>query len=175
MGFQGFSQGNRPLCVFLSGPARSVPGVQPLDADGSQLPTVGEEPAEEVEHFHGVPPVSESRASADVPVPEDADLDDMINRLPDELFKRPLEEVLGASGAQSSTSRSHLEPPPTLERKRETSEVSEAASRLRQSFSGFPQSSVLWTIPCVCLTCVCQPSRQSSRLRFLGCSKSGRG
>ena len=68
-----------------------------------------------------MPPVSESATSADVPVPEDGDLDDMIDRLPDELFKCPLEEVPGASGAQSSTSRPRLEPPPTLERKRETS------------------------------------------------------
>ena len=87
------------------GPRSASQGVQPLDADGSQLPTVEEAPAEEVEHFHDMPPMSETRTSADAPVPEDVDLDDMIERLPDELFKRPLEEVPGASGASSSTSR----------------------------------------------------------------------
>ena len=97
------------------GPRDASQGVQPLDADGSQLPTVEEAPAEEVEHFHDMPPMSEARTSADVPVPEDVDLDDMIERLPDELFKRPLEEVPGASGASSSTSRPRLEPPPTFE------------------------------------------------------------
>ena len=70
-------------------------------------------------------------------MPEDVDLDDMIERLPDELFKRPLEEVPGASGASSSTSRPRLEPPPTFERKRETSEVSEAASKLQRISSVF--------------------------------------
>ena len=60
------------------GPRAASQGVQPLDADGSQLPTVEEEPAEEVEHFHDMPPVSGSRTSADVAVPEDADLGDMI-------------------------------------------------------------------------------------------------
>ena len=49
-----------------------------------------------VEHFHDLPPMSETRTSADVPVLEDVDLDDMIDRLPDELFKRPLEEVPSA-------------------------------------------------------------------------------
>ena len=119
------------------GPRNASQGVQPLDADGSQLPTVEEAPAEEVEHFHDMPPMSETRTSADVPVPEDVDLDDMIERLPDELFKRPLEEVPGASGASSSTSRPRLEPPPTFERKRETSEVSEAASKLQRISSVF--------------------------------------
>ena len=52
-------------------------------------------------------------------------------------FKRPLEEVPGASGASSSTSRPRLEPPPTFERKRETSEVSEAASKLQRISSVF--------------------------------------
>ena len=47
------------------GPREASQGVQPLDA-------------------------SETRASADVPVAEDVDLDDKIDRLPD---KRPLEEV----------------------------------------------------------------------------------
>ena len=70
-------------------------------------------------------------------MPEDVDLDDMIERLPDELFQRPLEEVPGASGASSSTSRPRLEPPPTFERKRETSEVSEAASKLQRISSVF--------------------------------------
>ena len=119
------------------GPRKASQGVQPLDADGSQLPTVEEAPAEEVEHFHDMPPMSETRTSADVPVPEDVDLDDMIERLPDALFKRPLEEVPGASGASSSTSRPRLEPPPTFERKRETSEVSEAASKLQRISSVF--------------------------------------
>ena len=119
------------------GPRNASQGVQPLDADGSQLPTVEEAPAEEVEHFHDMPPMSETRTSADVPVPEDVDLDDMIERLPDELFKRRLEEVPGASGASSSTSRPRLEPPPTFERKRETSEVSEAASKLQRISSVF--------------------------------------
>ena len=68
------------------GPRSASQGVQPLNADGSQLPTVEEELVEEVEHFHDMPPVSETRTSADVPVPEDADLDDMTDRLPDELF-----------------------------------------------------------------------------------------
>ena len=85
-----------------------------------------------------MPPMSETRA--DVPVSEDVDLDDMIDRLPDELFKGPLEEVSSASGAQSSTSRPRLEPPPTLERKRETSEVSEAASKLQRISSVFRTS-----------------------------------
>ena len=116
------------------GPRAASQKVQPLDADGSQLPTVEEEQAEEVEHFHDMPPVSESRTSGDVPVPEDADLDAMIDRFPD---KRPFEEVPGASGAQSSTARPRLEPPLTLERKRETSEVSEAASKLQRISSVF--------------------------------------
>ena len=73
-------------------------------------------------------------------MPKDADVDEMIDRLPDELFKRPLEEVPGASGAQSSTSRPRLEPPPTLERKRETSEVSEAASKLQRISPAFRTS-----------------------------------
>ena len=122
------------------GPRDASKGVQPLDADGSQLPTVEEAPAEEVEHFHDTPPMSETRTSADAPVPEDVDLDDMIERLPDELFKRPLEEVSGASGASSSTSRPRLEPPLTFERKRETSEVSEAASKLQRISSWFRTS-----------------------------------
>ena len=73
-------------------------------------------------------------------VADDADLDDLpeIDQLPDELFKRPLEEVTGPSGAQGSTSRPRLMPPPTLERKRGTSEVK--CPKRRQSFSGFPQS-----------------------------------
>ena len=99
-----------------------------------------EEPAEEVERFHNMPPMSETSTSAHVPVPEDVDLDDMIQRLPDELFKRPLEDVPSASGAQSSTSRPRLEPPPTFERKRETSEVSEAASKLQRISSVFGTS-----------------------------------
>ena len=115
------------------GPRDASQGVQPLDADGSQLPTVEEAPAEEVEHFHDMPPMSETRTSADVPVPEDVDLDDMIERLPDELFKRPLEEVSGASGASSSTSRPRLEPPPTFERKRETSKLQRISSLFRTS------------------------------------------
>ena len=61
----------------------------------------------------------------------------MFDRLSDELFKRPLEEVPNASDAQSSTSRPRLEPPLTLERKRETSEVSEAASKLQRISSVF--------------------------------------
>ena len=128
------------------GPREASQGVQPLDEDGSQLPTVEEDPAEEVEHFHDTPPMLETRTSADVPVPEDVDLDDMIDRLPDEVFKLPLEEVPSASGAQSSTSRPRLEPPPTLERKRETSEVSEAASKLQRISSVFRTSDY---IPCV--------------------------
>ena len=117
--------------MFLPlGPRDASQKVQQLYADSSKLPTVKEAPAEAVEHFHDMPPMSETRTSADVPVPEDVDLDDMIERLPDELFKRPIEEVPGASGASSSTSRPRLEPPPTFERKRETSEVSEAASKL---------------------------------------------
>ena len=94
-------------------------------------------------------------------MPEDVDLDDMIERLPDELFKCPLEEVSGASGASSSTSRPRLEPPPTFERKRETSEVSEAASTLQRI------SSLFRTSACGCLTCVCQLSPPSRHLRFL--------
>ena len=60
------------------------------------------------------------------PVTDDADLGDFpeIDQLP----KRPLEEVTGSNGAQSSKSRPRLLPPPTLERKREISEVSESAS-----------------------------------------------
>ena len=125
------------LCFLLWARAqRAGQGVQPLNADGSRRPTVEEEPAQEVEHFHDMPP--ETHASADVPVP--ADLDDMIDRLPDELFKRPLQEVTGDSGAQSSTSRPRLLPPPTLERKRGTSEVSEAASKLQRISAVFRTS-----------------------------------
>ena len=123
-------------------PRSASQAVQLLNVDGSQLFLVWE-PAEEVEHFQDMPPVSETRTCADVPWPEDADLDEMIDCLPDEseeLFKPPLEEVTGDSGAQSSTSRPRLLPPPTLERKRETSEVSKAASKLQRISSVFRTS-----------------------------------
>ena len=87
-----------------------------------------------------MPLLSGTRASADVPAPEDSYLDDMIDRLPDKLFKRPLEEAPGVSGAQSPTSRLRLLPPPTLECKRETSEVSEAELRLQRISSVFRTS-----------------------------------
>ena len=133
------------------GPRAASQGVQPLEADGSQRPTVKEEPAEEVEHFHDMPPLFESRASADVLVPEDADLDDMIDRLPDELFKRPLRR-----------SRRHFTRVWSRLQLWSASVRLLRCPKLHQSFS-----SVLRTIPCVCVTCVCQPSRQSRGLRFL--------
>ena len=140
---KGVPRGNRQpttLCFLLWARATRPRECSHLTRTGSRLPTVEEAPAEEVEHFHGMPPMSETRTSADMPVPEDVDLDDMTERLPDELFKRPLEEVPGASGASSSTSRRRLEPPPTFERKRETSEVSEAASKLQRISSVFRTS-----------------------------------
>ena len=48
------------------GPRSASQRVQPLGVDGSQLLTVEEEPAEEVEHFHDLQLVSESRTSADL-------------------------------------------------------------------------------------------------------------
>ena len=73
---------------------------------------------------------SERRTSADEPVQDDMDIEE----LAESLLKRAHEPAQGAtSSAEPSTSRPRIGPPPSVERKRETSEVPEATTKVQRS------------------------------------------
>ena len=84
---------------------------------------------EAMEHFHEMVQESETRASADVPVQDDLG----VQELAEGLLKRAHEPAQGAaSSAESSTSRPRVGPPPSVERKRETSDVPEATTKVQR-------------------------------------------
>ena len=129
MGSQGSRAETNHFMFPPLGPRSAFQGVQPLDTEGSsQLPTMEEEPAQEVEHM---PPASETRTFAAVPVQEDLTL--MISRTSKSCLSVPLRSSLVLATASGSsegpTSRLRLDPPPTFENKRETSRC----PKLRQS------------------------------------------
>ena len=149
--------------VFPSlGPRATSEGMQRLDSDSSsQFPAVEEEPVEEVEHFHGMPPVSETRTSADAPAQADVEL--TTSRASRSVLsvhlKRWLVQVVLRAPLHAHICR-RLRPWSASVRL-------VRFPKLRQSFKGVPQAFGPLTIPCVCLTCVCRPSRQNRHLRFL--------
>ena len=104
--------------VFPSlGPRPASQGVQPLEKpDTAELPDDqphGEDEIfqEAMEHFHEMVQESETCTSADVPVQDDMDIEE----LAEGLLKRAYEPAHGAtSSAESSTSRPRVGPPPSV-------------------------------------------------------------
>ena len=130
VGSQDLPRGDRPLCVSSSGPALSVPGG--VATERGRLATL----------YRGKRAGGGSRALpryaacvgdplfCGCPAPE---LDDMIDRLPDELFKHPLEEVMGDSDFTPASLA-------TSDFNWSTSVKILRCPKLRQSFSGFTHS-----------------------------------
>ena len=96
------------------GPGATSQGVQPLEKpDTAELPDDQPHREEELfqeatEHFHEMVQESEMRTSADAPVQDDMDIEE----LAEGLLKRAHEPAQGAtSSAESSTSRTRIGPP----------------------------------------------------------------
>ena len=127
--------------VFPSlGPGATSQGVKPLERpDTAELPEDqphGEEEIfqEAMEHFHEMVRESETRTSTDVPVQGDMNIEE----LAEGLLKRASEPASGAtSSAEPPTSRPRIGPPPSVERKRETSDVPEATTKVQRISSLF--------------------------------------
>ena len=80
---------------------------------------------------------SETRTSADAPVQDDMNIEE----LAEGLLKRASEPAGGAtSPAEPPTSRPRVGPPPSVERKRETSDVPEATTKVQRISSLFRTS-----------------------------------
>ena len=101
------------------GPGATSQGVKPLERpDNAELPEDqphGEEEIfqEAMEHFHEMVRESETRTSADVPVQDDMNIEE----LAEGLLKRASEPASGAtSSAEPPTSRPRVGPPPSVER-----------------------------------------------------------
>ena len=130
--------------VFPSvGPGATSQGVKPLERpDTAELPEDqphGEEEIfqEAMEHFHEMVQESETRTSADAPVQDDMNIEE----LAEGLLKRASEPASGAtSSAEPPTSRPRVGPPPSVERKRETSDVPEATTKVQRISSLFRTS-----------------------------------
>ena len=76
----------------------------------------------------------ETRTSTDMPVQDDMDIEE----LAEGLLKRAHEPAPGAtSSSEPSTSRARVGPPPSVERKRETSEVPGATTKVQRISSLF--------------------------------------
>ena len=102
-------------------------------------PRHGEEElfGEAMEHSHEMVQESATRTSAAVPAQDDMDIEE----LAEGSLKRAHESAQGAtSSAEPSTSRPHVGPPPSVERKRETSEVPEATTKVQRISSLFRTS-----------------------------------
>ena len=130
--------------VFPSvGPGATSQGVKPLERpDTAELPEDQPHGEEEIfrdamEHFHEMVRESETRTSADVPVQDDMNIEE----LAEGLLKRASELASGAtSSAEPPTSRPRVGPPPSVERKRETSDVPEATTKVQRISSLFRTS-----------------------------------
>ena len=130
--------------VFPSAsPGATSQGVKPLERpDTAELPEDqphGEEEIfqEAMEHFHEMVQESETRTFSDVPVQDDM----AIEELAEGLLKRASEPASGAtSSAEPPTSRLRVGPPPSVERKRETSDVPEATTKVQRISSLFRTS-----------------------------------
>ena len=117
--------------------------MKPLERPGTaELPEDqphGEEEIfqEAMEHFHEMVRESETRTSSDVPVQDDMNIEE----LAEGLLKRASEPASGAtSSAEPPTSRPRVGPPPSVERKRETSDVPEATTKVQRISSLFRTS-----------------------------------
>ena len=123
------------LCFPSLGPGATSQGVKPFERpDTAELPEDqphGEEEIfqEAMEHFHEIVRESETRTSADVPVQDEMNIEE----LAEGLLKRASEPASGAtSSAEPPTSRPRVGPPPSVERKRETSDVPEATTKVQR-------------------------------------------